>query len=82
MSILVYPYNKQEEKALLEFLKSRHYHFKTTDENTEDDVTETFLEQYNKELDEANAQIEAGEYVSHDDVKKFLEERRKRISGN
>lgn len=79
MSILVYPYNEQEERALLEFLKSRHYHFKNTDDTNVNDAS---LDQYNKELDEANAQIEAGEYISHDDVKKFLAERRKRLSGN
>jgi isopentenyldiphosphate isomerase len=82
MSILVYPYNKQEEQALLSFLKSRHYNFKATDDASDENVSEAFLDQYNKELEEADAEVEAGEYISHDDVKKFLAERRKRISGN
>lgn len=82
MTIQVYPYNQEEEKALLDFLNSRHYNYK---EAVEDETVETdakFLDQYNKELDEAEAQIDAGNYVSHDDVKQFLAERRKRISGN
>lgn len=28
------------------------------------------IEQYNKELDEANARIDAGEYITHDEVEK------------
>jgi len=28
------------------------------------------IEQYNKELDEANARIEAGDFISHEDLKK------------
>jgi len=40
------------------------------------------LEQYDKELDEAEAQIDAGDYLTHDEVKKFFADKRKRISGN
>jgi len=82
MSILVYPYNEQEEKILLEFLESRHYNYKSTDESDNEEPSTQFLDQYNKELDEADAQIDAGDYISHDDVKKFLAERRKRLGGN
>lgn len=32
--------------------------------------TRISIEQYNQELDEANARMDAGEYVSHEDVKK------------
>jgi len=28
------------------------------------------IEQYNKEIDQANARMDAGKYISHDDVKK------------
>ena len=31
------------------------------------------IEQYNKELDQANARIDSGEYTSHEDVKKESE---------
>ncbi|MBS1527710.1 MAG: hypothetical protein JST19_18840, partial [Bacteroidetes bacterium] len=65
MTIQVFPYNEQEEKALLDFLKSRHYHYRSTDESEPD---AEFLEQYNKEIDEAESQIDAGDYLTHDQV--------------
>ena len=74
MTIQVYPYNEQEEKALLDFLKSRHYSYKSTDENEKDHVE--FLNQYNKELDEAEAQIDSGDYLTHDEVKKFFADKK------
>jgi len=37
MTIQVYPHNDQEEKALLEFLSSRHYDYReTVKEETEE----------------------------------------------
>jgi predicted transcriptional regulator len=80
MSIQVYPYNDQEEKALLDFLKSRHYNYKSADENEMPDAE--FLNQYNKELAEAEAQIDAGDYFTHDEVKKFFADKRNRVSGS
>jgi hypothetical protein len=80
MTIVVNTYSEQEEKALLDFLESRHYNYKSTDENTVVDVK--FLEDYNKDLEESEAQIDAGEYYTHDEVKKNLAVRRKRISGD
>jgi hypothetical protein len=80
MTIQVYPYNEQEEQALLDFLKSRHYNYKSTAEN---EIVDTeFLNQYNKELNEAESQLDAGDYVTHDDVKKFFAEKKKRTGGN
>ena len=80
MSILVYPYNDQEEKELLDFLKRRHWNYKATDKNEIPDAE--FLDQYNKELAEAEAQIDKGDYLTHDEVKKFFADKRKRISGS
>jgi predicted transcriptional regulator len=80
MTIQVYPYNEQEEKALLEFLESRHYNYKSTEKNEIADVE--FLDQYNKELNEAEAQIDAGESLTHDEVIKFFADKKKRIGGN
>ena len=80
MTIQVYTDNEQEEKALLDFLKSRHYHYKSTNEAEITDAA--FLDQYNKELDEAESQIDSGDYVSHDEVKKFFADKKKRSSGN
>ena len=76
--IQVYPYNDQEEKALLDFLKSRHYSYKSTDENETTGIE--FLSQYNKDLDEAEAQIDAGDYLTHDEVKKFFADKKKLLS--
>jgi len=80
MTIQVYTNNEQEEKTLLDFLKSKHYNYESTDE---DEVTDAeFLDEYNKELEESEAQIDAGDYYTQDEVKKILADRRKRISGN
>ncbi len=43
---------------------------------------EGFLNEYNKELDEAEAEIDAGNYLTHDEVKQYFVDKRKRISGN
>jgi vacuolar-type H+-ATPase subunit D/Vma8 len=42
--------------------------------NVDEDAKRTTLEQYNKELDEAVARIEQGEFVSHKDALKELSE--------
>jgi hypothetical protein len=80
MTIQVYPFNEQEEKVLLEFLKSRHYNYKSTNESDITDVE--FLKRYNKDIDEAEAQIDKGEYLTHDDVKKFFTDKKKRSGEN
>jgi hypothetical protein len=80
MTIRVYPDNEQEEKALLEFLESRHYNYKSTDEEEVADAE--FLNQYNKEIDEAEAQIGSGDHLTHDEVRKFFAEKRKRVIAN
>ena len=72
--IQVSTYNEQEEKALLDFLKSRHYDYKSTDENEIADIE--FINQYNKELNEAEAQIDSGDYLIHDEVKKFFADKK------
>ena len=79
MTIQVYPYSVQEEKDLLDFLKSRHYSYKSTDDDVIDEV---FLTGYNKEIVDAEAEIDAGNYVSNDDVKKFFADKKKRVGGN
>jgi len=70
VTIQVYPDNEQQEKALLDFLNSLHYNYKSTDEDSTIDAD--FLNHYNKELNEAEAQIDAGNYLAHGDVKKFF----------
>ncbi|RZL54892.1 MAG: hypothetical protein EOO93_19685 [Pedobacter sp.] len=78
MSILVNTQNEQEEKVLLAFLESLKYNYQANIEN-EEQINTAFLNQYNKEIDEADAEIEAGNFISHSDVEKLFEQRRKAI---
>lgn len=82
MTIQVYPQNDKEEKALLEFLSSRHYDYKETVKEDTEEPDAAFLDEYNRELDESEAQIERGEYFTHEEVKQFFAEKRKRILGS
>jgi len=70
----------KRKKELLDFLKSRHYNYKATDDNEIPDAE--FLDQYNKELAEAEAQIDKGDYLTHDEVKQFFANKRNRTSGS
>jgi len=78
MSILVNPHSEQEEKALIAFLDSMKYDYKA-DIDTD---TEAFLDEYNKEIDEAEVEIEAGNYLTQDEVEKLFAERRKKLNGD
>ena len=80
MSINVYPDNEQEAKVLLDFLKSRHYSYKFGIEHEAADIE--FLNEYNRELVEAEAQIDAGDYFTHEEVKNFFADKKKCASGN
>ena len=77
MSILVNPHSEQEEKALIAFLDNMKYDYKA-------DIvdTETFIEQYNKEIDEAEAEIGAGNYLTHAEVELMFAERRKKLNAD
>ena len=51
----------------------------------EDDIEQSeriSLEQYNKEIDEAEAEIESGDYVSHEEVEKLFASRRENLNVN
>ena len=82
MSILVKPHNEQEEKALLAFLNSRKYDYKPGIGESEDEAMAIFLDQYNQEIDEAEKEIDNGNYFTQDEVEKLLEDRRKARNGN
>ncbi len=82
MSILVNPHNEQEEKALLSFLNSKKYDYKPGIGENDDEVMTAFLDRYNREIDEAEAEIDNGDYFTQDEVEKMLEERRKARNGN
>ncbi|MDR3712033.1 MAG: hypothetical protein P4L51_04400 [Puia sp.] len=55
--------NAAEQKSVLQMIK-------TFLGNRKDDFKPVSLEQYNRELEEADAEIEAGDYVSHEEVMK------------
>ncbi|TSJ44230.1 hypothetical protein FO440_08660 [Mucilaginibacter corticis] len=80
MTIQVYTFNEEEEKALLDFLNNGHYKYKSAEEDALTDVE--FITQYNKELEEAEAQMDAGDFLTHDQTKKHFADRRKRTSGS
>jgi len=82
MSILVNPHNEQEEKTLIAFLNSRKYDYKSDIDLEDKEVTEAFLDQYNKEIDEADAEVESGNYLDHDEVEKFFAERPRKLDGD
>ena len=77
MSILVNPHNEQEEKALLAFLNSMKYDYKPGIGEGEDEVMAAFVDQYNKEIDEAEADIDAGNFYTQEQVEELLANRRK-----
>jgi hypothetical protein len=82
MSILVNTHNELEEKVLIAFLDSLRYDYKSDTNGNNRKATEAFLDQYNKEIDEAEAEIESGNYVDQDYVEKLFANRRKNIGGN
>ncbi|TKB97471.1 hypothetical protein [Pedobacter cryotolerans] len=78
MSILVNTQNEQEEKVLLAFLESLKYEYQANVDNDEQ-ISGVFLDQYNKDIDAADAEIENGNFVSQSDVEMLFEQRRKSI---
>lgn len=78
MSILVNPHSEQEEKTLIAFLDSMKYDYRSDI----DADTEAFLDQYNKEIDEAEAEIESGNYLDQDEVEKLFADRRKKLNAD
>ncbi len=82
MSILVNPHNELEEKKLIAFLDSMKYDYKAGMDIESKESINAFLDQYNKEIDEAEAEIESGVYLEQDEVEKIFAERRKKLNGN
>lgn len=56
--------NKEEQQSLLGLIKTFIGSRKTNERQT--------IEEYNEELEQANAEIEAGNYITHDEVKKMF----------
>lgn len=78
MAILVNTHNELEEKVLIAFLESLKYDYKSGN----DIEDEAFLDQYNKEIDDAEAELDAGNYMDHDYVEKLFADRRKNLNAN
>ncbi|NQX42862.1 hypothetical protein SAMN05421820_113112 [Pedobacter steynii] len=79
MSVLVNTQNEQEEKVLLAFLDSLRYKYQSDVGDKAEQINKAFLDQYNKEIDQADAEIEAGNYVNHSDVEELFKKRRKAL---
>jgi flagellar biosynthesis chaperone FliJ len=82
MSILVNTHNELEEKVLIAFLNSLRYDYKSDLSREKEENIETFLDQYNKEIDKAEAGIESGDYMEQDNVEKLFANRRKNLNGD
>jgi len=82
MSILVNPHSEHDEKALIAFLDSRKYDYKADIDAEDKEGMKAFLDQYNNEIDEAEAEIESGNYLDQDEVEKLFADRRKKLNGN
>jgi len=78
MTILVNTHNELEEKVLLAFLDSLQYDYKS--KALKED--QAFLDEYNREIDEAEAEIDTGNYADHDYVEKLFADRRKSLNDN
>ncbi len=57
LELLEWLANLQDQKLIDELMKWKESHHRVS------------IEQYNRELKEANARIDAGEYVTHEEVK-------------
>lgn len=79
MSVLVNTQNEQQEKVLLAFLDSLHYSYQSGIDDKAEEATAAFIDNYNKEIEQADAEIEAGNYIKHDDVEQFFQKRRKAL---
>ncbi|QEC77464.1 hypothetical protein [Mucilaginibacter ginsenosidivorax] len=79
MSVLVNTKNEQEEKVLLAFLDSLRYSYQADVDKNADELNSAFIGQYNAEIEQADAAIEAGSFVSHDDVEQLFKNRRKAL---
>lgn len=79
MSILVNIHNEQEEKILLAFLNSLKFDYKVGIPADDEALQKEFIAQYNAEIDAAVTDIDAGNFVSHDDVEKLFADRRKAL---
>ena len=70
MDILVSPHNEQEEKVLRAFPDSLQYDYSDTSLDIPPPSGEKrqTIEEYNKEIDDAEAEFERGNFTTHEDL--------------
>jgi hypothetical protein len=73
MSVLGNTKNEQEDKVLLAFLDSLRYNYQADVRKSADEFNSEFIDEYNNEIEQADAAIEAGSFVSHDDVEQLFQ---------
>jgi hypothetical protein len=73
MSVLGNTKNEQEEKVLLAFLDSLRYNYQVNVHKSADELNCAFIDEYNTEIEQADAAIEAGSFVNHDDVEQLFQ---------
>jgi len=75
MSVLINTKNEQEEKVLLAFLDSLCYNYQADVHKSADEPNSAFIDEYNTKVEQADAAIEAGNFVSHEDVEQLFKNR-------
>lgn len=61
------------------FLNSLHYNYQSDIEAEADQMNASFIDQYNNEIDQADLEIEGGDFVKHKDVELLFQQRRKAL---
>jgi hypothetical protein len=79
MAILVNPHNAQEEKVLIAFLESLNYEYEA---EAGDMSRDSFIVQYNQDLQDAERDISNGNFVAQEELESFFAARRKKSDGN
>lgn len=64
---------------LLAFLDGLRYDYQADVEKNADELDSAFIDQYNAEIEQADAAIEAGSFVSHEDIEQLFKNRRKAL---
>ena len=77
MSVLVMTKNEQEEKILLTFLETLGYNYQNGVSDEAEKMNMVFLEKYNEDIEQADAEVADGNYVKQTDVEKLFRQRRK-----
>lgn len=69
MAVLVNTHNEQEKKVLIAFLESLNYEYQSANFFGQAQT----IEAYNKELDDALANVKAGNYTTQEELEKEMQ---------